>query len=243
MIFFKILFLLLFVKPSLQINNLSWPSFALGQSGLNLEISIAPPVPDLETKPTSSKQTNSHISGLKNTKNQRSDSRAISLYNLAVSELSFDKKDTALLFFERAFYNYLFFPAFKALKFMESPVTFVPLIWHFIMGFYAITSLFLIWFLIAKKTSFKTRIKAFAFWSVLLAALGAFGTFGLKSKGRSLKSFELKNAPLEGAFLIATYKKGEPFVALKSKGIWVKIKTNQNQKGWTLRENLYFTQD
>ena len=253
MIFFKILFLLLFVKPDLPISIKEATTISQGQKFFDFKKEIKHlktifqvlPVSKLETTtdPTSSKHANSHNSASEKIKNQQPESRAITLYNLAVSELSLDKKDMALLFFERAFYNYLFFPALEALNFLESPVSFIPLIWHSIMGIYAITSLFLIWFLIVRKTSLKTRIKAFVFWSLILTALGAFNTFGLKPKGRSIKSFELKNAPLKGAFLLATYKKGEPFIALKTKGIWVKIKTSQNQRGWTLRKNLYFTQD
>ena len=210
---------------------------------IKTENSKQPNIPHAATEKQNISSYNKTPGKIKKELHQQSKSDAVILYNQGVTELSLGEKDQALLFFEKAFYNHFFFPAWQALKFLDTPVSFVSLVWHFIMGVYGIVSLILIWFLIAKKPSVKTRSKVFFFWILLLAGLSGFNIQFLKPKGRALKSFELKNAPLKGAFSLANYQRGESFVALKTQGNWVKIKTRKKQKGWILKKNLYFTQE
>lgn len=168
---------------------------------------------------------------------------AVSLYNQGVIALNKGEKDKAQLVFEKSFYNYMYFPAYKALKFMENPATLTPLVWHVTMGIYGLISFIFVFLLVIKKTSLRVKIKVFAIWFLSVIFIFSFYVLALKPTGRALKAFKLKNAPLEGAFSIGSQEKGEPFQALKLQGIWVKIKTSQKQKGWTLKENLYFTRD
>ena len=176
-------------------------------------------------------------------KNQRKESEALWLYNQGVTELSQGREFQAKLLLEKAFYGYLFFPAYKALSSMGLSVSFTPFIWHFALGVYGIFSLLLVWFLIAKKSLPKTKIKLFSLWILLLASFGVFKILYVKPQGQALKSFALKSSPFEEAFSVGSLEKGENFVALKREGIWIKVKSQENQKGWALKENLFFTRE
>ena len=168
---------------------------------------------------------------------------AVSLYNQGVAALNRGERDKAGLFFEKSFYNYMYFPAYKALKFLGRSVTLISLFWHISIGIYSLISLILIFLLIVKKPSLKIKIKTFIIWFFLIMIFFVSHVLLLKPKGRVLKAFELKNAPLEGAFSMGSLEKGEPFQALKIKGNWVKIKVSEKQKGWTLKDNLYFIRE
>ena len=141
------------------------------------------------------------------------------------------------------FYNYLYFPAYKALKFMGFSVTAGPFLYHIFIGIYGIFSLILVFLLFLRKVSLGIKIKTLILWSLPALLFASIFVFVLKPKGRILQTFELKNAPLADAFSVGLQEKGKFFQILKSKGKWVKIKTSQNQKGWALKENLYFTRD
>lgn len=163
------------------------------------------------------------------------------LYNQGLDALSLGDTDKALWIFERALYQYLYFPALKALKSMKSEIELSPIIWHFGIVIYAIASLFLIWVLMIRKTSFKSRLRIVFIWSLALSGVFISGLFSLRPRGRVIKAIELKNAPLEQAIQIGAIEKGQAFVTLKMEGEWIKIKTTKNQRGWVLRENLFFT--
>ena len=169
---------------------------------------------------------------------------AVSFYNQGVIALNKGEENTAQLAFEKSFYNYLYFPAYKALKSMGHSATLLPFVWHIIMGIYGLVSLVWIFLLFLRKVSFRVKVKTFIIWSLSMMFFIGFHVLAFQPKGRSLRTFELKNAPLTNAFAVELLEKGESFWVLKSKGEWVKIKTGQNQKkGWALKENLYFTRD
>lgn len=192
-------------------------------------------------KPSLEKEKKQPLKKLKKTK--RKESEALWLYNQGVTELSQGREFQAKLFLEKAFYGYLFFPAYKALSSMGLSVSFIPFIWHFTLAVYGLFSLFLVWFLIAKKSLLKVKIKSFSLWILLLASLGVFKILYLKPQGRALKSSSLKSSPFEEAFSVGSLEKGGNFVALKREGGWIKVKSQKNQKGWTLKENLFFTRE
>lgn len=163
-------------------------------------------------------------------------------YNKGIQLLKEGKEPSALPFFQKSFYQYLFFPAYKVLIHLNHPPVLWPFLWQAAAVLYALFSL--IWLLILlKKTSSLTPLllKGVIFWFSGVAVLALLGFFSLQKRAGALVDIEGRSAPFQEAVVLWTAPAGSDVIVLENRDQWVQTRMSTGQKGWVKAKNLLFT--
>ena len=164
-------------------------------------------------------------------------------YNRGIQLLKEGKEPSALPFFQKSFYQYLFFPAYKVLVRLDHPPVLWPFLWQAVAALYGLFSLVWLVFLLKKTSSTPTPflLKGVIFWFSGVAILALLGFFSLQKRAGALVDIEGRSAPFQEAAVLWTAPAGSDVAVLKNRDQWVQTRTGTGQKGWVKAKNLLFT--
>ena len=164
-------------------------------------------------------------------------------YNRGIQLLKEGKEPSALPFFQKSFYQYLFFPAHKVLVHLDHPPILWPFLWQAAAVLYGLFSLIWLLILLKKTSSSPTPLlfKGVIFWFSGVAVLALLGFFSLQKRAGALVDLEGRSAPFREAVVLWTAPAGSDVIVLENRDQWVQTQMNTGQKGWVEAKNLLFT--
>ena len=160
----------------------------------------------------------------------------LNIHNKALDLLKNKNKIPATLLLKKNFYQNLFPESYLLLGQLEEAVFLFPV---FLLIGFAITSLItVIFFIFYLKTLNSFYLKNLLI-SLFLFVLLLGGHFFLKGRVSPITENHLKLAPVETAPHTVQIAPLENLVVLKKQDKWLKVKNNNNQTGWILRQQVF----